>query len=416
MVLRGPVEIPRALAWISLVFTGLVVAVGTSWAFQRGGQDFGVFHHAWRLVLEGRGAEIYTNSPDRFLYAPGFAWLLSPLGYFPRDLGLAVWCFGKAAIVGFVVREVGRRLNVDGISGLAIGSMGVALLARPILIDFQYGQVNILILGACLWAVLTHFHRAEATVWDGLPWFVLGLLAIAKVFALPLLAIPWLLPAVSRRKLAIERIGVALGLAVTIFVPAWTLGLEGNEALLRSWIDALQAKGLPLETHNQSFAAAVIRVFSGETTHVIFKGPENVSLGWAFLSPMQLKLVSLAWTFTWLGVIAAWLLAAPAKWPALSWISILIALLILPAHLVWKPYFIMGLPIAILCVRHAINEWSDGRWLYLVMLGVLFFGINFSGFDFLPDDFAAHLEGASLLLWMHLGLLALSSRWRPLVS
>ena len=38
-----------------------------------GGHDFAVFYEAWNLVAHGRGTEIYTTSPDRFLYAPGFA-------------------------------------------------------------------------------------------------------------------------------------------------------------------------------------------------------------------------------------------------------------------------------------------------------------------------------------------------------
>jgi hypothetical protein len=405
-------EMPQLPVWLcglSLLATGLIIAVGTAWAFQRGGRDFDVFHHAWRLVLEDRGTEIYVNNPDRFLYAPGFGWLLSPLGYFPRDLGLAIWCFAKAAVIGFVVRELGRRLSPHLPTALAIGALGVAMLARPLLVDFQYGQVNVFILGGCVWALLSHFHREEVGLWDALPWFALSFLAVAKVFAIPLLAVPWLLKGPSRRKLAIERAGVAAGLALIVFAPAWTLGWEGNLQILRSWGDALLAKGLPLETHNQSFVAAVIRLLSGEPSHVIFKGSQWVVLGWSALGPEQLKFLGLAWTCIWTGVIAAWLLAAPSRWPALHWASALIGMLILPAHLIWKPYFIMGLPAAILCVAQGARAHAQGKLVYPLALGVIFLAINFSGYNFLPDWPAAILEGISLMLWTHLALIALSS-------
>src|SRR5688572_26271382 len=96
------IEIPPALAFLLLSAVGFLVALGTWWAFQRGGHDFNVFYHAWKLVLSGQGQIIYQESPDRFLYAPGFAWLFAPLAWLPRDLALALWCFGKAAVIGFV--------------------------------------------------------------------------------------------------------------------------------------------------------------------------------------------------------------------------------------------------------------------------------------------------------------------------
>jgi len=87
------------LALLGLGLTGMVVGLGTGWAFQRGGLDFDVFHAAWKLVLSGQPSEIYRSSPDRFLYAPGFAWLLSPLGLLPRGAALAIWCLSKAAVL-----------------------------------------------------------------------------------------------------------------------------------------------------------------------------------------------------------------------------------------------------------------------------------------------------------------------------
>ena len=81
---------------------------------EHGAPDFTVFYTAWHLVLEGRGAEIYRESPDRFLYAPGFAWLLSPLAWLPRSAALAIWCFAKAAVAG-LTPEVLSTHYTDGL-------------------------------------------------------------------------------------------------------------------------------------------------------------------------------------------------------------------------------------------------------------------------------------------------------------
>ena len=106
----------------------LVVAMGTLWAFQRGANDFTVFYHAWQMVLDGRGALIYhfQETPDRFLYAPGFAWLLSPFGLLPRSVALAIWCFAKAAVIGYLVAEFKPRRDSRGARDLA--ASGIAAL------------------------------------------------------------------------------------------------------------------------------------------------------------------------------------------------------------------------------------------------------------------------------------------------
>ncbi len=149
----------------------LVIAVGTAWAFERGAKDFSVFYEAWRLVLTGHGSDIYRVSPDRFLYAPGFAWLLSPLGLLPRNISLLIWCLMKAAVVAFVALSFGGTLE---------SLWAVVLLARPLLIDFQYGQVNTLILGACVAALMSHHSRSQSHVKDTALWGLCSIAAIAS--------------------------------------------------------------------------------------------------------------------------------------------------------------------------------------------------------------------------------------------
>lgn len=372
-------------------FAVVVVSVGTVWAFKKGAHDFSVFYEAWALVLQGRGAEIYHETPDRFLYAPGFAWILSPLAWIPREAALALWCLAKAAVLIFMV----RAFSFSSTAGI----WGVVLLSRPLLIDLQYGQVNVLILGACAWALLGHLREKQALLMDFLSWAVLGFVAMAKVFPLPLLLIPfWVTKTLPSKKIWTERMGILLGIVTVGLAPLCTEGIQGTVHLYSQWKEALIAKGLPLESHNQSFSAFLHHYFSGVPTHVIARGIDHpVLLGSGWLTQDQISVLSMAWFFMAAGILLGWILRSGMLKP-LHWISVVLGLMILPSHLVWKPYFVFGLPAAILAVSAEKKPW-------FLLVGVLLLE-NFSGFDWVGDRLGAHLEGGSVLLWVHLALIS----------
>jgi hypothetical protein len=392
---------PESVAWFGLILASLIVSFGTAWAFQRGGHDFSVFYEAWRLVLSGHGADIYHGTPDRYLYAPGFAWILAPLGYFPRGAALALWCFAKAAVVGLLIRGFCLRLTQGAFpSAIGIGAWAVLLCARPILIDFQYGQVNIFVLGACAWAMLTRFRKAGPDWMDFFSWATLGIAATVKLFPLPLLLVPFFVTRyVSARRLLLERAGALAGMAIVILLPICTLGLHGAETLYWQWKDALISRGLPLESHNQSFSAFLSHYFSGNPTHIIANGISHPAwLGGAWLSSSSIHSLSVAWTLIALGLTVGWILTGSTKSP-LRWIVVSIGALILPSHLVWKPYFVMGLPMAVL----AVASWRR-FWPFLLGFFIL---ANFTGFDWVGPVWGARFEAGSLLLWLHLLLVLL---------
>lgn len=402
-------------AYGGLMAASLLVATGTIWAYTRPSNDFSVFYAAWTLVLQGRGAEIYQATPDRFLYAPGFAWIFCFLALLPRGLALAIWCFGKAASIGLVVRGFGLPAPGTGRErGGAFARAGLAawaavLLARPILIDFQYGQVNLLILGACAWA-LGRFCRpgSEGSWADGLSWAALGIAALAKLFPLPLALIPFLSPStemsVPRGRLRWSRAGVVLGILVIFLIPAWAEGVHGAWTLLLGWRGALIERGLPLESHNQSFPAFLHHYLSGLPTEVIAEHRRRILLGFPLLSRKAMDLLSLSWMMTLTGLILALIFRGPRPGARrggdrVSWMAALIGLLILPSHLVWKPYFVLGLPLGCVSISRARGDRARG-----VGLLILFAVVNLSGFDLLGQDLGARLEAACILLWAHLAL------------
>ncbi len=273
----------RAPVLGKLLAAGVVLA-GVLWGFEREAPDFAVFHEAWRLVLEGRGHEIYHATPDRFLYAPGFAWLLSPLGLLPRKVAFGLWCALKTGALWWLVRSLGVRL------GAAYAAWAVVVLARPVLIDFWYGQINLLILAACAWA-LSDRARPVSPRASFVSWSVLGVAAVSKLFPLPLLLLPVLAGPWRENRLRIA--GGMAGLVVTLVLPMFTLGFSGNLLLLVDWWVALVGRGFPLESHNQSFAAVMSHLFSGKGTFVIALH-QTLPTGWRLLSEQDLNLLGLA--------------------------------------------------------------------------------------------------------------------------
>ena len=73
--------------------------------------------------------------------------------------------------------KLSQALNYrDRLLAYGVSAWGIIFVSRPLLIDFSYGQVNLFILGACLWGLLGHFEKKVSLFWDSLRW---GLLTFA---------------------------------------------------------------------------------------------------------------------------------------------------------------------------------------------------------------------------------------------
>ena len=389
----------------------LLFLFGVTRAYQRGANDFSVFYEAWRLVSQGRGLEIYRESPDRFLYCPGFAWIFSPLGRLPKDFAFNLWCLAKVGSLSFIVTTLGnfiyqpikeKEKKRDRFFCFSLSIWGVILFSRPLLIDVEYGQVNLLILAACLWGLGVHFKSAASNTLSFMSWAALSFAAVAKLFPLPLLIVPWVITqGISPRKVRSERLGSLFGVLVATLSPVFTLGGTGLLSLMRDWSTAVLARGLPMESHNQSFSAFLFHYLSGVPTHVISEGMSPLLLGQSLLSVHSIALLSFSWTFLMLGILLGWILSGSNHSP-FKWIGVVLGLLIVPSHLVWKPYFVSSIPLAVYILGRAAET---GKKSNLVFIFLLFLGINFTGFDFLGHSWAAHIEAASLMLMIHLSML-----------
>ena len=379
---------------------GLLVATGTAWAFLKGAKDFEVFYHAWTLVLAGSASEIYSQGPDRYLYAPGFAWLFSPLAFLPKTLALTIWTMVKTVSLGLLIRRLASALAPQNVAALGLVCLAALFTARPILIDFEYGQVNLFTLAIALWALLDFYSERRNATFSFLAWFFLGIAAVTKLFTLPLLIIPFLnAPLVSSQRRA-EKWGSVAGVLLMILGPAIFLNAGGS--LYLNWRDALIAKGFPTESHNQSFLAFLHHYLSGNATAVLSEAGIDYHFGARIFSAEVLRWLGWAWFFGTLGILVGWIFSMPARFK-LSWLAVLIGLLILPSHLIWKPYFVFSFPL-FLAVMQKFSRTANFAWGW-VGLTSLALVLNLSGFDVLGHPASAHLEAFAVFLWVHLALM-----------
>ncbi len=395
----------------SIVF--VVFAAALLRAYSRVSPDFSVFYHAWGLVWNGHGNRIYQEGPDRYLYSPGFAWLLAPLGGLSFDLAFGIWCllkvFGLLFVSKWMVSLIEGESNRKGVE-LAESSvhwlsvaLGIAFIARPLLIDFEYGQVNVFILTVVVLSIATHLDSRTSLFKISASWFLLGWLAVAKIFPGPILLLPWFLPLRnSEKKLNFARGFSLLGVSVSLFAPVISQGWRGALRLLFDWKDALISRGFPVESHNQSFLAFVYHFLSGHPTFVLSQNGREIAFGWAFLTPAQLTLVGSAWAFLSMGWLLAWLTRGPGNQSA-RWMAVLTALLVIPSHLVWKPYFLMALPLAIFGASQLLIQKKRGRDWFVFF--VLFAAVNLTSFDFVGSAWGPFFEASSTFLVAHLALM-----------
>ena len=90
--------------------------------------------------------------------------------------------------------------------------------------------------------------------------------------------------------------------------------------------------------------------------------------------------------------------------PAVSalWAAVWVGLLILPSHLVWKPYFVFGVGVGI-----ALVPWIVQSRLRMAVSASLLLFANFTTYEFVGRPTAAYLEAFCSMMAAHLALLLL---------
>jgi len=391
----------ESLGWI---ISMIICLCGTLLAvFKNGaGADFNVFYHAWNLVLTQHGSEIYTNSPDRFLYAPGFAWFFSFLALLPFKASLVFWSALKFVAIVFSIKIL-KNLFKESPKQTTFFFCTFACLwvIRPLIIDFQYGQINSFILFFTLLACTSYFQKTKNS-YDFFIWFLFSIFSLSKLYTLPLLLMPFFIS--STKKYA--KFGILVGIFCILLLPLISYDLESTTRLYQGWLENLKGKGIPYDSHNQSFAALLIRYFSGRELEIHALGPSYRKFGFTLFSTSQIQYLALIWSLSFISFFFYVLKFGIKKISHTPWICAIIGLCFLPSHLIWKPYYIFSMPLFCYCFEHVVKSFKKKNYAPTALFIICFSIMNLTSFDIIGVEPSVHIEIASNFLWAHLVLLS----------
>jgi hypothetical protein len=331
--------------------------------------DFSVYHTAARAVLAG--ADLYalegpTGRP--FVYPPGFAVLLLPLGALPFSAAAVLW---SALSLAAVLASVWLCLDLLGLSrgprAWIAGALVLACSGRMLDSELGNGQANHwVLLGAALCAWL--LARGQAALGGA----ALALAIVAK--ATPLLLALYLAARRQWRACA----GVVAGIALAgVLLPALTMGPRAALAANLAWarrvaaplapgatLSALPYAEHPGRAHGVSLRALVHRHLTW--TQAASHHHEPVFVNFVAWSPRAAERVYHGLALLALLASALALGAQPprdrARW--LLEVSIVAATMVLIAPLSRKAHFVvLMLPFACAAARVLRGEAGGLAWL-----------------------------------------------------
>ena len=352
----------KRLIW-ALVFALVLALACARKAVKLDHPDFKVFYTAAQHVWQDPSL-LYRVSPDRYLYPPSTAILLSPLALLPWDLARWLWHGALALCLAFLA----SRSWASFLASL--------LLTRYLATSFGYGQINLFVL-FFLWLAADWAQKKKAG--SAALWALATSLKVYPAVLAPL----WLL----QKRFREFFVGIAAGLLL-LLLPYFLFPSLTNQ-LYGEFFQALQEKGLPLYSHNQSFTAFFQRVFTPVRFYLHAVGP--VEWGYISLPPLFLRA---------LAVILGLLLCGLSWWKAkhrdlhkdaLSAAAFSILFL---SHIVWKDYLLL-LYFPLSRIFAVLPKKTSLYFAALVLATV-----TLSAPDLLGAPIAARLDACSIHLWL----------------
>jgi hypothetical protein len=328
--------------------------------------DFKVFYVAARHVLVDP-ENLYRVSPDRYLYPPSAAILLTP---FALTEHYAFFQWAWHALLGLTLAALGAA------SAGALAAL--LLLSRYLAISFGYGQINLVVIG--ILALAGFYLRRARAGGAGAAWAVAtGFKVYPAVFA------PIFLPRGERRGLFVG-IGVGAGLLLLpflVFGPTLALTLYGE------FFDALRAKGLPLYSHNQSIQALLLRLLGGQSFYLHAVGDVN----WSIAAWPAGLVRAVGYAIGGFGAALSWRKAMREPRSVDTLLSAGAFSVLFLSHIVWKDYLLfLYFPL-----RELFRRWPLR---HSIALGAAFVAIvTFSSMDIVGPALSTRFDAASIHLW-----------------
>ena len=240
----------RRLAWLALAI--YLLGLGVSAALRVQG-DFAIYYRSGERVLAG--LPIYPpDDADRFLYAPIFAVGFAPFALLPRWLAqLAFFALNAWGLTAFLI---GSGIALFGRERV----LSAPLIAGPVVLscifignNIEHGQINLIVLALCAWAIVRAREGRAAS--SGAMIAAAGLI---KPFAI--LAALYLL---WRRRFA-SILWAALAVAILLAAPIAVFGIHGTIDQTSAYVQSILSMSDRFRTMitNQSAVAMVSRLMA----------------------------------------------------------------------------------------------------------------------------------------------------------
>lgn len=347
----------------ALLFATVLSVAMIPKARRLGSPDFKVFYTAAQWSLQNP-LEMYQKSPDRYLYPPSTAILLRPFA-FTSHYEVHQWIWH--ALLGGIIFYFGA-ISWSGL-------LALLLLLRYLMISLSYGQINLVVM-LLLWGAghnLTRRVNVSASLW--------GLATSIKVY--PGIFFPAYFYQKNYRGFFIAFLAGLFLLALPFFL--W--GSEVSWQLYRDFFASLESKGIPLHSHNQSFTALFMRLFTDQ----IFYLHAIDYTKWTLLA-LPIPFVRL---FSLLFGVAlsfySWRLAL-RRGPA-DFLSAMAFSMLFLSHIVWKDYLLfLYFPLSLVLPRMQ----GKIRWIFGAAFALL---ATISSMDVVGAPLAMRMDAACIHLW-----------------
>lgn len=318
--------------------------------------DFKVFYTAGTFALT-EPLKIYRESPDQFLYPPIATLLFAPLS------ALAPWEYARWLWYGlsiFIVYLIAKRSIWH--------TLATIILARYFIINFRYGQVNILILGLMILAAALLQQRRGS-----LAGVIIAINSALKIF--PGVQVIQLILARNYRGLAtVVATGLILLALPFVFLES-ALALE----LYRDFFSAIALKGVPSHSHNQSLLAFIARFLHWENFYAF-----PVDYAWWRLTIVPFGYLRLSAFIIGASLCVLFFHKAVKRGLPDDLLSATMLSIIFLSHIVWKPYFALLLPV----VAQVLQGKGKFHWFF------------FAGFICFGPLLSADIYGFKISAWM----------------
>jgi len=333
--------------------------------------DFEVNYTAGKRLKWGETLYRVEDEHYQFKYPPPAAILYVPLTYLPLNLAKAVWYFlvilSSAAVIMFSRYLFPEKKRPWGWTLF----LPFLVLARYFFREIKLGQINALNTAILIFMTLVLIrsekkHSRPLELFSGILW---GTAVVLKLYALIFL------PYFILRKKIVPLISGLVFAGLSLAVPVYYYGWEGNREVIQEWITTLsQSTPQLLSTQDNISLFALFAKWTHDADWAVY--------------PALIAVTGLA-----LVVLAVIKNRSHVKSPTALESSLLLMCIPLVSPLGWDYNFLMALPGLMVIIHHFSSFSKPGKIVLILNLSIIIFSL----YDILGKELYASFMSLSVI-------------------